>query len=299
MKEIFEFRLNLDYTKSLFKKNEGKIIEDLTQVIQISKDDNRFYKIGEIENEVKKKYNSVFIFSWTVIYKYTRSEINDAELFRFKVTRVFEPAGEESGTIYDESVACPVCGSNAKQIGKLKLNLKTIPKSDIACTIAGEYVVSEKFVQLFKKHKFKGATFFPILSSDGKKSTNYYQLKINSPLLHLSDQTIAGVNPFDFSESSETPGTYIEDANYYSKPQKEVYKCPLGHTIGLNLISLPFIKMEAKIYKGDLFITDQKLGVRSGLLRPEPLYMCSTKLRNMIVEEKLKGVSFDTVNIVE
>ena len=114
----------------------------------------------------------------------------------------------------------------------------------------------------------------------------------------LAKQIQAGGTPFDFSEYQETEGTYIAGVNYYIKPTKEVYKCPLGHTLGLNLISLPFVNKNPLIEKSDLFVTSQNFGVRRGLLRPEPLYICSSRLRSMIVEEKMKGFLFEIVKVI-
>lgn len=298
MIEIFEFRLNLDYAELLFKKQEGKDIGGLVKVIQIIRDDPRFDKIGEIDLEIKKKYDSCFFFSCSLIHKYSKSELANAEVFQYKAKRFFEPAGEGCGSIYDETVACSICGSNAKQIGPLKLKLSSIPKVDIACTIAGGYVFSEKFVRAFQKYKCNGGVFTPVLSESGKLSKYYYQLEIETKPLNILNQTLAGATPFDFSEYSEASEVYIEGANYYMKNEKEVYKCPKRHLLGLNLLSLPYIAEDPIIKMYDLFVTRQNFGVRLGVLRPEPLYMCSSKLRDMVLKEKLKGFSFDIVNII-
>lgn len=298
MKEFFEFRVNPLFAEELFTKDEGADKTSFVNVIKIERKDPRFERIGVLQKKLLESKNDVFFYSWSIIHKYSKSEIAQTNLFQFKAKYIFEPAGEECGTRYDETVACKICGSNAKQRGYLKLKSGSIPKADISCTIAGEYVVSEKFVQLFNEYGFVGGTFLPVLT-EKDKPTKYFQLKLDSPVLTLAKQTLAGITPFDFSEYQETAGTYNKGANYYTEPKKEFSICPLGHTLGLNLISLPFVDESSLIGKSDLFITSQNFGVRSGLLRPEPLYICSSRLRNMIIEEKMKGFLFDIVKIVE
>ncbi len=99
--------------------------------------------------------------------------------------------------------------------------------------------------------------------------------------IDLSNNTIAGIDPFDLS-------TYCK---------QEIYKCPKGHTIGLNLLSEPHVVSTPLIKEYDFFASKQKIGVKRGLLRPEPLYLCSPSFRNMVLEEKLKGFGFEVAHI--
>lgn len=77
----------------------------------------------------------------------------------------------------------------------------------------------------------------------------------------------------------------------------EIYKCPKGDTIGLNLLSEPYVADNPLIKDFDFFASRQKLGVKRGLLRPEPIYFCSPAFRKMIEEEKLSGFEFEITNI--
>ena len=47
--------------------------------------------------------------------------MDKAVLFMVGITTTFEPAGEECGTVYNESGVCVICGANRKRIGELKL----------------------------------------------------------------------------------------------------------------------------------------------------------------------------------
>jgi ribosomal protein S14 len=195
-----------------------------------------------------------------------------------KIRNVFEPAGEECGTLYDETTSCELCGANRKQISPLTLKYDSIPKKDISKTIAGEIVVSEKFVAACKERGFNGLVFENIIFD--KVKSNFFQLTASSQI-ELSNKTIAGINPFDLSTSDKG----------------EIYKCPNGHNIGLNLLSEPCVLNSKSIVEYDFFASKQKVGVKRGLIRPEPIYICSQAFRKMIEEEKLSGFEFEITNI--
>jgi len=282
MKETFEFRISYDFATKLFSPTEGKDLGQITKsvkVIYISKDDPRFDQIPIVDSQIRRDYNRPFYFSWRVHRKYSKKEVDNAIAFNSKITKIFEPAGEECGTEYDEDIACEICGSNRKKIGRLNLKKGTIPRKDIACTIAGEIIVSERFKEIFQRNNLKGLTFEPI--NYGKHTSNIYEPIVNSPELSLTEKTIAGIDPFNFSESEGA----------------EIYKCPKGHTIGLNLLSEAYVADSPTITEYDFFATKQKVGVNRGLLRPQPLYICSQAFRQMVLKEKLSGFDFEVAHI--
>src|SRR5690606_2583208 len=282
MKEIYEFRLNSDYAARLFEEWEGKDVGQLkksVKVIRISRDDPRFDLIGKIDSEIRKRDKRAFFYSWSIERTYKKHELDAARIFHVRIRSIFEPAGEECGTEYDESVACEICGSNRKQLGPLRLEEKSIPKRDSACTIAGEVVVSQRLKDCFERYKLAGLAFDTVMS--GGKHTKFFQPRINHPGLVLAEETIAGIDPFDYSETADG----------------EVYKCERGHTIGLNLLSEVYVKADPIIAEFDFFSTEQKVGVKRGLLRPQPLYVCSKALWKMVLEEKLSGFTFEVAHV--
>lgn len=289
MKETTEFRINYDFANLLFEDNEGVDLGQISKsikVVQLSKDDPRYSQIPIIAKQVKDKYNKGFFFGWKIKRKYSKKELDTAILFQIKIKTKFEPTGEECGTTYDEKFICDICGVGRKQIGLLKLKKNTIPNKDIVSTIGGEVLVSEKFVKIFRERKLNGVEFAPVVFE--KDKSNYFQLIVFSKL-ELTNKTIAGINPFDFSESCE-----IVD---YNVSKKEIYKCPRGHTIGLNLLSEAYVEKNQLIQNCDFFVSKQRIGVSRGLLKPEPLYFCSIALKKMIDEEKLSGFDFEIANV--
>lgn len=274
MKEIIELRINIDYANLLFQEFEGKKIGSSIKVIEITKDDPRYQQIPLIAEEVKRKYNKTFFYGWKIKRKYSKKEIENAELLQLKIKSIFEPTGEECGTIFDESESCDICGANRIQISPLILKKGTIPKKDIAKTIGGEVIVSDRFLNAVKRRNLKGLKLSPT------NLNKYSQLNTDAQI-ELTLDTVSGINIFDL----------------YSSDEGEIYKCPMGHNIGLNLLSEASVLKNELIANNDFIKSKQKIGVKRGLLRPEPIYFCSQAFRLMVEEEKLRGFEFEAVNI--
>lgn len=289
MKETLELRINYDYAHLLFKADEGKNLGTSVKLVELSKEDPRYRQVPIIAEEVRKKYDRGFFFGWQIKRKYSKKELDTATLLHLKIKAVFEPTGEECGTLYDETAACEICGTNRKQISPLFLKKGTIPKKDIARTIGGEVIVSEKFVNAARQRNLKGLQLNPI------NVEKYHQLTADIEV-ELSHRTVAGVDPWDFSEGSNGI-EFSVSGDYSVKFEKEVYKCPKGDLIGLNLLSEPYVTDSSLIKEFDFFASRQKIGVKRGLLRPEPIYFCSPAFRKMIEEEKLSGFEFEITNI--
>lgn len=293
MKEVLELRVNYDYAHLLFKADEGKNLGTSVKVVELSKEDPRYNQVPIIAQEIRKKYDRGFFFGWQIKRRYSKKELDAATLLHLKIKAVFEPTGEECGTLYDEASACEICGANRKQASPLNLKKGTIPKKDIARTIGGEVVVSKKFVNTVRQRNIKGLVLSPVRF--GKGVSDYYQLTANTEI-GLSHNTIVGVDPFDFSESSEGSEFVIAEGHHV-KFEKEIYKCPKGDTIGLNLLSEPYVFNSQSIGEYDFFASKERIGVKRGLLRPDSIYFCSQSFRQMVEDEKLSGFEFEITNI--
>jgi hypothetical protein len=294
MKEVIEFRISNKYAHLLLNANQVKNNSSNT-VIEVAKDDPMFEKIRILNRQVKEKYNDSFFLYSNIKRQYSEEELESSALLHIKIKTAFEPTGEEYGTIYEETEACEICGANRKQVGPLKLKRDSIPKKDISRTIAGEVVVSENFFSSIEQRGLKGLSLERVFYVNG--ISNYYQLIPSSSELALSQDTVAGVNVFDMSESNEAI-EFVLSEKYTVKLEREVYKCPKGHTIGLNLLSEPYVLKSASIDEYDFFASRQKTGVKRGVLRPEPIYFCSQAFRKMVTKEKLSGFDFEIAHIV-
>lgn len=87
--------------------------------------------------------------------------------------------------------------------------------------------------------------------------------------------TVAGVEPFDLDDL----GTY---------------RCPYGHSIGLNLLSELSIQRASD--GSDVIRTRQCVGARVGVLRPRETLVVSQKVRTGVIDFGLKGWRFEVVH---
>jgi hypothetical protein len=281
MKEIGEFRVVEEFAPQLFKAEEGQRLGDSVRKVAVDTSDSRFALIGRLQSKIRAQTNRSFFYGWILKRSYSASEIKNAACFHLLFKSTFEPAGEECGTTYDESTACPSCGAGAKQTSSLFLDVKRIPKSkDVCRTIAGEVVVSRRAAELFARHGITGAELRPVCTT-GKSSVEskeWFQLSVQGPEAEISAPTRVGINPFDDDEKGECP-------------------CALGDLIGLNLLSEITIASASR-GSADIICTRQFIGIRRGLLRPEQLILISPKLAMLIESEKLKGCGYEVAHLV-
>jgi hypothetical protein len=149
VREIYEFRIQGKFASLLFSDDEGVSLGPLrTRKILISPEDSRFSRIGELDQEIHRDFGTYFFAGWNIHRRYSRSELLAADALTLWPKCTFEPCGELCGTTFDQSVACVHCGAGAAQTSDLRLDLRKAPKDkDIARTIAGEIVVSQKLAE--------------------------------------------------------------------------------------------------------------------------------------------------------
>jgi hypothetical protein len=280
MRETCELRVDEDFSGLLFAKHEGKRIGTSVRKVELETNDPKFAEAGRLQTELRQTKGKPFFYGWHIRRYYSEAEYQAADLFHLSTSSTFEPAGEECGTKYDETAACPLCKSGAKQVSDLFLPWRRIPqRRDISETIAGEMVISRRAVELFKKHRITGALFKPIRSSPASsaESPDWFQLFAGSCEVDVVPPTRVGNGPFDEDPSGE-------------------YKCTRGDLIGLNLLSEVWISRES--YNGfDIVASRQFVGCRRGLLRPGRIILISPKLRHVLTGESLKGFAIDVAHI--
>jgi len=280
MRELAEFRIPEEHAKRFLSSDEGVSLGGSVRKVELDTISPRFLEIGAIDKKLRREKRSFFT-ACIIRRRYSKAELEEAALFRPELTSTFEPAGEECGTKYDESTACPRCGAGAKQTTPLYLPEKRIPKSkDVSRTIAGEIVVSRRVAELFARHEITGAELLPVRSNplSSAESKDWFQLTVPKADAEISAPTRMGIDPFDDDEKGEC-------------------RCPLGDLIGLNLLSEVSIKSTSR-GNADIISSRQFVGMRRGLLRPERIILVSPKVRRLIESEKLKGVEIEVAHLV-
>jgi hypothetical protein len=162
MKEYVEFRIPEKHASRFLEPYAGKRLGDSVRALEITVADPRYEWIGNLQRELRKE-EEFFFLGWEIKRHYSRKELESAELFGLEITAVFEPAGEQCGTVYDDSTVCPLCGAGRTQVSDLILDLRKAPKNkDIARTIADEWIVSQRLAELLIDTKMTGFELRPV-----------------------------------------------------------------------------------------------------------------------------------------
>ncbi|WP_324948619.1 hypothetical protein [Archangium sp.] len=248
----------------------------MTRRVVLKLDDPLVEQIRQYELE-KRRQGSIAVTSWTIYRKYTPEELKRAKLFWLKVRPFFEPTGEDCGTVYDETKACPHCGFGARQVGPLHLDLNRIPKRDIAQTLGGEIVISARLAKEMTAAGIRGYELGPVVSRNGEPSPHWYQILLPECSLELAPQTRVGHSFF--------------------APEPDSARCPKGHVVGFTVLSEIHIQ-RSSLDEADWFCTRQALGQRMGPYRPEPLLLISQRLHQFLVAHEVKRFRVEVAHFV-
>ena len=300
MREFFAIRIDSKWKHLFYPFHKGRHLEDVWS-LDIDTSGN-WFRWTRFLYRVLHKLGMPLFYGWQYKRFYSKEEIRNSRFFQIFPSRIFEPEGEECGTIYDDSTSCPLCGSGAKQLSPLILKRYSIPRADMAMTIADgdEIIVSERFVKIVKEQGLSGMIFLPVYSAlkEGHK-IKYYQIS-SRYYMDISPRTVFGINPFDLSEV-DPPRTFTrwrKDGTMYKEnfPGK-IYKCPNGDNMGLNLLSEAYIKSSTILDGLDFFASRQTVGTRQGVIRPRHLLFCSNRMMRLIKENGLKGFQFEKAHV--
>ncbi|HEY3973975.1 MAG TPA: hypothetical protein VGM18_13295 [Candidatus Sulfotelmatobacter sp.] len=275
----------VSFLKSRFPeatKPIGRAVVEGTECVEVRVPSNspEFEEIRKFIDARRKQGQrgfSDFTIGW-YLRKYTKAELQNAEVLRLTIASHFEPSGEECGTIYE--TLCNHCNWG-RQVSDLILDLRRVPQhKDISETIAWvEWVVSSKFARTFTENKLAGAEFRPIFEfkNPTKKSMDWYQLRVTGKAGELAESTRLGRDPFSPSQIS--------------------WRCPLGHSVVTEFLSEIYLQRSA--WDGsDIAITSALFGQGRNLLRPTPLIIVSQRMYRLLQEAGLKGFSVEVAHLV-
>jgi hypothetical protein len=164
LREIYEFRIKERFASQLSQPNAGKLLTSgQVRQIRVEATDPLFNEIKLLDSKLRQSEGRrVFTFS-QITRLYTPGEFESAELLHMFVTTIFEPAGEECGTQYDETSACSYRGASARQVSDLFLDHRRLPtERDIASSIAGEVIISEHLAEILGEAQIRGVEFRPV-----------------------------------------------------------------------------------------------------------------------------------------
>jgi hypothetical protein len=304
MEELIELRIPEENAKAFLDSNDGVCLGGSVRKLVLSAADPLLKEIRRIDKEFQAR-GDFFFLGWDLRRRYTEADLKLAKAFRVIIKRVIRVTGQGCGTLYDDSDACKYCGSGGRQLSELTLPANSFPGKGnlaIAKTIAGEVVVSAKFVEICESHRVIGADFRAVRQRKDRSLLvpGWYQLGVTSRPVNVMPPTRAGTRLFDDELNSvpkECSATMLCDVLVGSWCDKHgIYRCPRGHTIGLNLLSELTVK-ERDFGSSDITCTKQQIGVRRGTLRPEALHVVSRRLRQLVLDYGLKGFEWEIVHL--
>jgi len=281
MRERIEVRIPEGRAREWLAPDDGKVLGEDFPVRQVLAWDTD--PVVERIRVAQRKFvaqGDSFFYGWKIFRTYSDQELAQAELFQLVPARQFEMAGEEYGTTYNEDAACSRCGVGAPRTGPLILDCRKLrnPK-DLNISLAGELVVSARFATAFETARVSGVQFRPIICARTREpADNVRELFVEQHNAHIVPPTAVGVAPL-------TDGVADKD------------RCPEGDVLGLNLLSEVYIASSSR-GQADIFLTDEFIGARRGLLRPVRLILASPKVREIVRSEKLTGVAVEVAHVM-
>jgi hypothetical protein len=93
MRETIEFRISEELAKAFLEPGLGTPIGYGVIKVVLPIEDARVKLIGDLNREFSKS-GRAFFSSWQIFRRYTRSEMEAAELFQLFISSTFEPEGE-------------------------------------------------------------------------------------------------------------------------------------------------------------------------------------------------------------
>jgi hypothetical protein len=278
MRELLELKTSEEEARQYLPPGIGKTLPmGLVRQLLLDVGDPLVERLRSLEAEHRARGTTLFTLC-EVSRRYTPRELLAAEFLKVEFWPFFQPTGEECGTEYDESTAYPCCGVGARQMSPLHLELRRIPKSrDIALSMGGEYVISQRLARALEQHRITGYQLQPIFSKGGRPTEDWFQLIIPSDCVEMVPPTRFGSD--------------------YLAPEPDSSRCPQGHVAGHQLISPVHISRDS-LNGNDWAFTRQRLGLRMGLIRPYPLMIISQRLYQLLKEMKVRNLHAEIAHLV-
>ena len=281
MRETYTFRVLETAAMETLGPSIGES-RGLARVIETTGEDPLFRRVGAIDLEWRQQGRG-FLLGWDVHRSYNDEELATADYLHLIIVPVFEPAGVECGTEYADGTACVKCGYGRQQVSALRIDGKRIPPAkDLAETIAGEeWLVSQRLGDMLNAGEFTGMELRSVehCRRPGETLPDWNQLMIQRNGVVVTGQTKAGISPFDHDEAGQ-------------------YRCPLGHVMGLNLLSE--LVVEAGEPPGrDFALTLQAVGVKRGLLVPRRQMLISQRVWQLLKTSKARGWRVEVAHVIQ
>jgi len=209
--------------------------------------------------------------------RYTKRDLENAQLLWATIVPHFEPCGEECGTSYE--TLCAHCNLG-RQVSDLLLDLRRAPQHKEICeTISWiEWIATSRFKQAVDDSDLSGVQFRPVFDTNSPlvSSQRWSQIQVTGRAGRLASSTVLGRDPFD---RGQVP-----------------WRCPYGHSTVTQFLSEVCIR-ESDWDGSDISVTSDLFGQGRNLLRPTPLLLLSQKAYRSFEEAGTRGLSYEIAHL--
>ncbi len=331
MDEEVELRFYEQHANRYFAPTEGVRLSEWIRKVVLPTSDPRLRAIL-LEESNRAAAGAEPLFAGSVIQRrYSEAELQSAAQFSVTVKGFSEQAGEEHGTGYSGAGACPVCHAGERQTTRLYLRTRGLPaRTSMSRTLANEVVVPEAVARSMLKAALGGFSLSLVLNKPAQEPALGSILDEAWARLSAADRArhVAPGSSGFILDLLETPGEQTEALRALvrgrvlfqldvSGPTVELaratvtgddltglitaqsrYRCPMGDTWALNLLSE--VVLAGPLAPGqDIARTTQYVGVHRGLLRPRQLLIVSPRFRRWFLEAGWRGADFEVAHLAD
>ena len=134
MREYLEIQIDSTSKHLFYMFHHGKRLSELWWIVEIDTS-TVWLKWTSFLYKMLDRFGTYLILGWDYKRIYSKDEFRQAQCFQI-TPHIYRLCGENYGTAYDDSSACPICGSGARQLSPLKLSKSKMPRTDLAMTFA-------------------------------------------------------------------------------------------------------------------------------------------------------------------
>lgn len=222
--------------------------------------------------------------SWFEVRRcYSAEEMEEASYFFVNFRRTFVEYSEGEKTLWDESMACTVCGFGRVQVGPMILPKLPIRRPPIVRLGNGAIIVSETVAESLKSFVLEDITLQPVKRSIKEAVAGNANIEITSSSDAIQLMT---------SRTARISRTTYVGVNPYSK-KPDPFRCPLGHTLGTSLLGE--LQLD-ELPDSNFSLGAPAIGGRSGLFWPIQPLIISKAARSMLPLE-VKYVDFEPLSL--
>jgi hypothetical protein len=277
MRERWELRVRNEYAPEPELLARGRMLGHITQ-LKLDGDDPVLARLVA-QHRTRKAVGKAGLISQAIVTRrYTDEELGRATLFQLLWTKMFSAVGRETGTIYDNTGACPLCGAGPTQVGPLRLRRSDMPlRYDAATTLSrAERVVNERVATVISAEGLTGVECRPVDFSSSRRQDGpaWYQLVVSGPRL-------AFVPPSRFADDMLDGGDKV--------------RCPAGHLAGNVLTTEAYVRLPDGPH-ADVVESEQYLGWANGHILPVRVIFVSPRFRDVMLREKILGWDYEVAH---